>query len=318
MTALVDTVLLSRITESLDDHGIEHGTLVEGSPHLNANLSDGKHVFVKVTRPGEGAARAATEVTASVWARQHGIAAPEALIAEPLRLIDAGGGERIVTVFTYVNTCLGPALIDRATDAVEQMRLIASVPAPPTATLFDIDYYMARIQRRLAGRRDTVSAALLIEAETSYERAVRAMAGRPVRWSHSDLHLLNLGWSVNGRATVFDWESSSVAPIEVDVSQLLRSVEINTPEAARDYRAQIAQRVTDLSHTLFDIDWDLVNALIRFRSASAASHLIVHGDHPFGSLQANVRLLTNPRRWEPTPDACPATAASARNTVTAA
>lgn len=47
-----------------------------------------------------------------------------------------------------------------------------------------------------------------------------------------------------------------------------------------------------------DIDWDLIDALIRYRAASNASHLLLHGHNPL-ALETEMALLDQRLRWLP-------------------
>lgn len=296
----LDPILIDRISVALTDLGIAHGTLVEGPPHLNANLSDHRRVFVKVSRAGEERDRAATEILAATWAHGHGIACAQPLLAAPLEVLDAEDQPRSVTVLDYQPLCVAPSLLDRSRDVADLLLRIAATPPPPGLGAYPHAFYLDRVRRRLTGRPGPEAARVLTVAETAGATVTRLLPTRPVRWSHSDLHLANLGWCVNGTALVLDWESSSLAPVEVDLAQTLRTIDTLGAGFAPDYRLDAARTIVGRVSEHHDIDWDLVAALARFRAASHASHLLVHGHEP-DLLGRTLAFLDQPLGWLPHP-----------------
>lgn len=104
MSTLLDSTFLVRVSDALHEHDVDHGDLIAGAPHLNLNASDGKHVFVKITRAGDPHLRLSTEVQAAKWAREHGISCPEALLEAPIEVCDDDGHVRAVTAWTWVTS----------------------------------------------------------------------------------------------------------------------------------------------------------------------------------------------------------------------
>lgn len=84
----------------------------------------------------------------------------------------------------------------------------------------------------------------------------------------------------------------------MDLAQLLRSVFVDSPQHDPSERVRVAQRVATAAGERLDIDWNLLAALIRFRAASASSHLMVHGHRP-AALKANQAILESTLDWLP-------------------
>lgn len=298
--ALLDPVVVAAVEQVLADAGIRHGRLVAGEANLNANLTDRSHVFVKVTRPGSGPKRLRNELVSSSWARTHGITAPEPLLGQVVGVVDAYGRVRHVIVHRWLDVGHRPGLVDRAFDALDAIVALDAVPAPPQAEGYDLGMYVRRVRRRLAGRFDCVATEVIAHAEDTWERCSAGHARRSVRWSHCDLHLDNFGWMLNGRAAVLDWESAAIAPVEVDVAQLLRSIEVYHPDHDPTQRRELIAQVAASADARLDLDWDLVRDTIRFRSASAASQLLSVGERP-RLLRSNIELLRRDEAWFPFP-----------------
>lgn len=293
---LLHPLLLSRVNDALDQARIVHGDLVEGPAHLNLNASDSSRVFVKITRAGDPHTRAHTEVTSARWARAHHVACPEPLLDAPVVVPDENNAPRAVTAWAWTEPVGCPSLRDRAADVLDVIAATCNVPAPPEATPFDVDFYTARIADRLGSRHDETSQNLLATALDASVRVKTLIATRPSGWRHADLHLDNVGWCLRGTPVVYDWESAALGPVEIDLAQLLRSILVNTPDHAPAERADVYARTAAAAEARLDVDGDLVDALVAFRSASAASHLLLHGHDP-RLLAANLALLTDsPRR----------------------
>lgn len=295
---LISEPLLRSIADVLGSHGIRHNVLVEGAPNLNLNLTDRSRVFVKVTRRGERLDRAFTEVASATWARAHGLLCPTPLMDAPVIVSDETEAPRAVTAWSWVETASAGSLIDRCRDVLGIIEHCAQTPAPDHAKPWNLDFLRQRLRERLGSRPDTISTAVLADAETSGERVAALLAGRDARWAHLDLHLNNVGWCVNSHPVVFDWESSGTAPVEADVSQLLRSIFVDTPDYAPSERLRVAAVVVDTANERMDIDWRLVRALIRFRAASSASHFLTTGERP-KDLRRNLDLIESPMGWLP-------------------
>lgn len=291
---LLHPLLLSRVGDVLDQAGIAHGELVEGPAHLNLNASDSSRVFVKVTRAGDSHARAHAEVTSARWARTHRIACPEPLLDAPVAVPDENDTLRAVTVWAWTEPVGCPSLRDRAADVLDVIAILCEVPAPPDAAPFDVDFYLARLTDRLAGRTDETAQRLLATGHDTAARVKTLAATRPTGWRHADLHLDNVGWCLRGTPVIYDWESAALGPVEIDVAQLLRSILVNTPNHAPAERADVYARTVADAEARLDVDRDLIDALVAFRSASAASHLLFHGHgHDPRLLAANLTLLAN-------------------------
>lgn len=292
---LVDMALVKAIERTLDDHGISHGALREGAHQFNLNVSDESKVFVKVTRASSVTSeRAWTEVAASRHAETTGLSVYKPLV-DPVAVLDSSGGTRFVTVFEWIDLCSGPGLLDRARETFRLLTQVSVRDPFSGAERLNLDIYNDRMQARLGNRTDRTSQMLLDVGETECEKARSLVPARPHVWSHGDLHLLNVGWGVNGSPVLLNWESSCLAPVEVDLAQLVRSILTDTPNYSPDERRRVVDMIAESADEALDVDWGLVEVIVRLRAASTASRLVTEDpEHP--QLAANIRLIASNER----------------------
>lgn len=292
--AHLSATVLAQISARLVEHNVEHGALVEGRPFLNLNASDGDRVFVKVTRTGEHSRAQAAELVGSAWARRHGIAAPESLTDRVLDLVE--GGKRHATVWRHLSLVPAPDLLRQSTAMVDFVARVAAVPAPGSARVLNPDDVLDRIVGRLVGRKDDTTRQIRVRAMESWMRIEDPMAGAPQTWIHGDPHARNVGWLADGSPILLDWESQARGPVEWDVAQVLRSVLAFAVDLNEAGRRRAAAQVVALVDARLDVDWALVAEVIRFRSASSASHLLVHGHDPH-VLARDLALIEDDLDW---------------------
>jgi hypothetical protein len=295
--------LVDQVAEVLREHHIGHGVLTEGPPHLNLNVTDHQAVFVKITRPGDPHERAHNECRSARWARVHGIRVGEPLLDEPALITGPDGTTQAVTVWRWAAPCTGPSLENRCLDVLGTVARLNTVPAPAWADPFPIPMYHRRVHTRLAGRADPVADLVRERIYDTYAAITTAQARTPrawtTRWAHADLHLRNVIWGVHGQPVILDWESAALAPVEVDLAQILRSIWVYAPTYSAPERLRVASRVVAEADALMGVDWALVRHLMVFRAASSASHLLTHGHDP-AVLAADLALLGSTLDWLPT------------------
>lgn len=294
--------LVDQVTEVLGEHQIRHGVLMEGPPHLNFNVTDHQTVFVKITRPGDPHERASNEIRSARWAGMHGIRVSEPLLDAPALITAADGTAQAVTVWRWAAPCTGPSLENRCLDVLGTLTRLNTVPAPAWATPLPVSMYHRRVHTRLTGRTDPFANLVRDRIYATYAAITTAQARNPHawtrRWAHADLHLRNVIWGVHGHPITLDWESAALAPVEVDLAQVLRSIWAYTPGYDTNERLRVARRVVAEADTLMGVDWALVRHLMVFRAASNASHLLTHGHDPT-VLAADLMLLGSTLDWLP-------------------
>lgn len=283
---------LSRVEQALRQVGVLHGSLVEGPPNLNLNAADGRRVFVKVNRPGVAPDRLAAEVEGARWASRYGLLTASPLHDGLLRVYDDAGDERFVSVWRFLDMCTPPSLMTQALALADALAATSRVPAPIGATAFDLGFFTDRIMDRLSGRTDAAANLIRETALGCHEVIAARLPATTWSWIHGDLHLRNVGWGVGGHPVVLDWESHCLGPVEWDAAQILRSLHVHTEKrSAGDLQQHVAAVVEHVDrHTGFLLDWALVDAMVAYRAASSASHLLVHG-HAGHILAADMALL---------------------------
>lgn len=271
---------IDRAAAVLDAYGIGHGPLFEGQPNLNLNLSDATHVFCKVSRVDDlDVQRPAIELQAARFAADAGLPVPLAMHPSPLEFVDEMGARRLMTVWEHVDACTAPALRDRCIDLVDLIHRVGTVEVPVAPTL-DIDFFVARAHRRLAGRDDTLSVDIVARVEDAARRAKERLEPASFVWLHGDTHLRNVLWGANGRPMLLDWESACRGPVEFDIAAALKSVFVFTIGYAPSERIASSQMLAREAEDRFEPDWDLVRAFVDLRRASAESHLHLIGHDP--------------------------------------
>lgn len=284
--------LMKPVMALLSDHGIAHGPLREGPQCLNLNATDQARVFIKVSRKGEKSGRAAHEVAGALSAAAAGVRVSTPLIPNVVTLEDEDGEPRNVSVWRWETTVTPPSLRDQAAAGASFLATLAGTPAPPTASKFSASQFIARVRDRLHGNH-TEAANRIRTCLDEVEHQISARLD-PVRytWIHGDLHSKNLMWTLHTDPLIVDWETHSIGPVEFDIAQLLRSVLLDFPlhDAQEKQRASAWLRDRIETQTPVSVDWDLVNLFARVRSASAASHLLLHGYDP-ARTNANLALI---------------------------
>lgn len=274
--------LVDQISAMLASHGIRHAPLREGTPHLNLNLHDQRRVFVKVSRPGERHGRAAREITGSAWAAAHGINTPVALLDHVIELLDEDGEIREVTVWKWLTSASATSLVDQSRIVSAFVADLARLPLPDGVADFDLDFFLTRVHDRLDTHPDPVSRSIVTAADTEATNIRRALDPTRYVWIHGDLHFKNVHWQVRPEPVLLDWESHCRGPVEWDVAQLFRSIDRDFPEHMDSEKHQAALIVRQIIENRLDVDWNLVGACGRFRAASSASHLLLHGHNAAG------------------------------------
>lgn len=292
----LDAADLSAVTALLAAEKIRHQTLHVGPTNMNHSITDHKRVFIKVARPNRNTANLAHEVAASTWAQRHGIRTTTPLLTAPVEFNDTHGHHRTATVWEWVEFCTAPALIDRVRDAINVALVIHDTPAPADTHDLTPTYWHRTLHERLAPLGNAPQAQLLRNlAATCAARIEDRWNARPVGWIHGDLHLGNLGWGLDGNVLTYDWESTKVGPIEVDVAQILRSIFVNPQDYSHTERVRVALSGADIVNQHHDIDWRLVKHLIHARAVSSMSLLILTGNQQ--DFNANQALLADPLDW---------------------
>lgn len=289
----VSSTLTQRIVEALDDHHILHGRLREGTPHLNLNLTDRAHVFVKISRPAERTNRPETELAGARWASRHGLRTVLPLLDRVLDIDDEQGETRAVTVWAWHEPMTAPGLIDQIRAVADLTSAIAAVEPPDVVATFDLPFFDTRIRHRLDGNRSAEAATIMAAADQSGAALAARLAPDTYTWIHGDLHTHNILWPLSGRPIILDWESHVLGPIEWDIAQLVRSARMNFPHHDQHEQSRALTDATRRLNAVADIDWELVDLCTRFRSASSASHLLIHGHQP-DRLARDLTLLTAP------------------------
>jgi hypothetical protein len=257
----------------LDEAGIEHGTLYERAPAYHLLVTDGEHVFVKVTRPGE-ALRFGSEILGARTARLLGVDAPEPLLPEMGEFTAADGTLRHFTVWEHIAEVgvLDEAMVASICDAV---KTLASFP-PPALPTFTTDRFLVAIDQRL--RYDPSESALDMLAYAHRLKAAIDERLDPAKFVllHGDPHYDNV-MVRDGKPLLVDWESVTVGPIEWDVAQLVR------PHTQRPMDGITWESVGETVRTnLADlrVDESLLALTRAFRSVSHASYLHFHNIQP--------------------------------------
>ena len=265
-----DLVTLSSL---LTKAGIKHGPLVELPPTFHAILSDGAHVFVKITRPNE-TVRFGHEIWGANLVRGLGIDAPAPLLDEVQQFVSHDGTVRYFTVWEYIESV---GVLDEAMvmDVCGVMNRLAATPRPDELRTFSTGKAIDSISRRFADDNSDFAVQML-----SYARRLETViAGRLDESSfvllHGDPHYDNV-MSRNGRAMLVDWESITFGPIEWDIAQMIRpfterqlvGVTLDTIELT------VLAETNDIG-----VDADLVELCRALRSVSHVSYLHYHGLH---------------------------------------
>jgi hypothetical protein len=272
--------LIASISRALAERDVEHRNLMVGVPCLNLNLSDGRDVFVKVSRPGDSTSRSVHEIASARWALDHDVNAVVPLVSEPIILFDANGHERAVTAWRHIQPAPQPGLEWRVGGIMSAICEIAAISPPPSAKLFNLDLYANRIHNRLREHHGAVPDLLCRTAVETTEPIRERLATRDLVWTHSDLHLNNATWLLNDKMIVLDWESTSIAPVEMDIARIIASIWVDTPGYIPWEKQRLTAKTYDWVNERLDVDWSLVADLMTFRIASHASHLIVSDRDP--------------------------------------
>ena len=282
--ARLSAAAIDAVSAALLSQGVSHGRLVEGSPTLNHTLSDGSRVFCKVSRPGEVSPRPGFELTGTRMAAAAGIASNVALLDAPLEIVDEHGQVRVVTAWRFEQSCTPPALIDQARLVAEAACAapLAGVDAS-AAHQFDLSFFLGRIEGRLASlaaQGQVEADAVLGRAREVYSRTAALMDPAAFQWTHSDAHLKNVIWRVDGRPMLIDWESNCRGPIEWDIAAVIRSCFQDFPEhdLGTQYRAARAAILTFRDRIEFNPDLALLS--VSARGLSYQSHLLAVGHDP--------------------------------------
>lgn len=281
---------LAELSRTLRHHGVRHGLLREGAPYLNLNAADRSHVFVKVARAGQLRERAGTELVGAQWATREGINTCTPLVNDVLHVSDESGTDRCVTVWQWLEPVTAPALYDQAHMVADLLVEVARTPAPEQVSCFDPSYYVKWAQRRLEGRTDAAASAILDAINDTASRIRTSMDPARHVWIHGDLHFENVLWQVTGRPALLDWESHLRGPVEFDIAQMMRSVYLHFPKHAESEKVRVVRAMKIRLDDSLDVDWALVEQFGRFRAASSASHLLIHG-HDARRLSVEMSML---------------------------
>lgn len=206
---------LGQIAGALCAAGVPHGQLQELPPQNNVSVTDGRSIFLKVSRargadvpPGWGT----FEIGAALRAGELGIQTVTPRLAQPLRT----SSSRLLSVWNFQlgsaadRATIGPAVMAKA---AAQLALLHA--SKPWADL-KLGEPFGVLERRLAATPNHPEAARLVEMAAAVRPAWDRIASAPMVPSHGDPHAGNLILGSGGRATWCDWESARLAPVEWD------------------------------------------------------------------------------------------------------
>ena len=262
---------LVTVSALLTKAGIEHGPLVELPPTFHAILSDGAHVFVKITRPNE-IVRFGNEICGANLVRGLGIDAPAPLLDEVQQFVAHDETVRYFTVWEYIES-VGVLDETMVLDVCGVVNRLAAITRPDGLRTFSTDRSMAAIDRRFTSDNSDFAAQMWPYAKRLETAVNERLDESSFVLLHGDPHFDNV-MSRNGRAMLVDWESITFGPIEWDIAQMIR------PFTERQLVGITLDTIelTVLAETNgIAVDADLVELCRALRSVSHISYLYYHG-----------------------------------------